>query len=140
MLTRARGVTAGRLAKAASVNIETIRYYETIGLMPVPSRTQSGHRTYDKLDIRRLSFIRRGRELGFGVEEVRGLLALDAPQGSSCALAKDIAVSLLEKVRGKLADLARLEAILAESIAQCTSAPMSQCPVLDMLEPKPVLA
>ena len=135
MLTRPRGITAGRLAKAACVNIETIRYYETIGLMPVPSRTQSGHRSYDETHVRRLAFIRRGRELGFGIEEVRGLLALHAPQGSSCALAKDIAVSHLEKVRGKLADLARLEAILAESIAQCTGAPMSPCPVLDMLDP-----
>lgn len=134
MLTKTRGITAGRLAKAASINLETIRYYENIGLMPVPQRTQSGHRTYDDADVRRLAFIRRGRELGFSIEDVRALLALSNPQEASCAAVKDIAVTHLTQVRQKLADLTRLEIILATLIARCTSEPLAPCPVLDMLE------
>lgn len=135
MLTRARDVTAGQLAKAASVNLETIRYYETIGIMPPPPRTKSGHRTYDETHIKRLSFIRRARDLGFSIEDVRALLALANPAHTSCAEVKDIAVTHLMQVRSKLADLARLESILAATISQCTSEPMAHCPVLDMLEP-----
>lgn len=135
MLTRARGVTAGQLAKAASVNLETIRYYENIGIMPPPPRTQSGHRSYDETHIKRLAFIRRARDLGFSIEDVRALLALANPEHTSCAEVKDIAVTHLMQVRSKLVDLAKLESILATTISKCTSQPTAHCPVLDMLEP-----
>ena len=77
-------LTIGRLAAAAGVNLETVRYYERIKLMPPPARTASGHRVYEAAHIQRLAFIRRARELGFSIEEVRALLALAEP--NSCFL------------------------------------------------------
>lgn len=135
MLTKARGITAGQLAKAAGVNLETIRYYENVGLMPPPPRTRGGHRTYDETHTKRLAFIRRARELGFVIDDVRALLALASPEHTSCAEVKEIAVAHLMQVRSKIADLARLERILANTVSRCTSDPTAHCPVLDMLEP-----
>ncbi|WP_371332032.1 helix-turn-helix domain-containing protein [Bosea sp. BIWAKO-01] len=135
MPTRMRGITAGQLAKAASVNLETIRYYENIGLMPEPPRTRGGHRSYDEAHTRRLAFIRRARELGFTIEDVRALLALTNPEHTACAQVKEIALKHLMQVRSKIADLARLETILDATISRCTSEPTAHCPVLDMLEP-----
>ncbi len=136
MLTKARGIAAGQLAQAAGVNLETVRYYETIGLMPAPPRTSGGHRVYDDDHVRRLAFIRRGRELGFSIDEIRALLILNDPRHGSCAEVKDIASTHLTEVRRKLADLTRLESILAASVARCTSEPLAPCPVLDMLGPE----
>ena len=130
-----RGLTIGRLAALSRVNLETVRYYERIGLMPAPDRTEGGHRLYDEGHERRLSFIRRGRELGFGIESIRALLGLAEPGHRSCEEVQPIAAAHLHEVRAKLADLARLEAILAETLSRCKgqmSAP--SCPVLEMLE------
>jgi MerR family mercuric resistance operon transcriptional regulator len=129
------GLTIGRLAALSGVNLETVRYYERIGLMPAPGRTAGGHRVYDAPHGHRLSFIRRGRELGFGIEAIRTLLALAAPGHRSCDDVRAVAVARLDEVRAKLADLARLEAILAQTVSACEShlsAPA--CPVLEMLE------
>lgn len=129
-----RGLTSGQLAKAAGVNLETVRYYETIKLMPPPPRTERGHRAYDAAHVQRLTFIRRSRELGFSIDEIRALLALSAPNQGSCAEVKDIAAKHLSEVRSKLADLAKLEGILAETITRCTGEAAAPCPVLDMLD------
>jgi len=126
-------LTIGRLAAAAGVNLETVRYYERINLMPSPARTASGRRVYGSGDVRRLAFIRRARELGFGIERIRALLALAEPSRGSCAEVRKIARTHLDEVRAKLADLAKLEAILAETIARCSADPAPSCPVLDML-------
>ena len=128
-------LTIGRLAAATGVNLETIRYYERIGLMAPPDRTEGGHRAYADADRRRLAFVRRGRELGFSLGEVRALLALAAPGQRSCTDVEAIAAAHLAEVRAKIADLARLEAILSDTLSRCarsTSAPT--CPVLEMLE------
>lgn len=135
MLTKMRAITAGKLAKAAGINLETIRYYENIGLMPPPPRTQGGHRAYDQAHVKRLAFIRRARELGFVIEDVRALLALAGPEHTSCAEVKEIAAAHLTRVRSRIVDLARLEGILADTISRCTSQATAHCPVLDMLEP-----
>jgi MerR family mercuric resistance operon transcriptional regulator len=136
-----RGLTIGSLAKAAAVNLETIRYYERIGLMPSPGRTEGGHRAYEATHVRILSFIRRARELGFSIEEIRALLALAEPGRGSCAEVKEIAGAHLVEVRKKLTDLARLEAILSKTIARCSGKAVPACPVLDMLgKPLPALA
>ena len=79
MTTRTRGITIGQLAKAAGVNLETVRYYERIQLMPRTNRTEGGHRAYDSGHVRRLAFIRRARELGFGIENIRALLTAVSP-------------------------------------------------------------
>lgn len=131
-----RGITIGQLARAAGVNLETVRYYERIGLMPAPARTGGGHRAYDGEHVRLLAFIRHARDLGFGIDDVRALLALRDPSHRSCAEVRTIAGAHLAKVRAKLADLARLEGILAGTIAQCSGEPSPPCPVLDMLDPR----
>ncbi|WP_442754576.1 MerR family transcriptional regulator [Methylocystis sp. JAN1] len=132
-----RPFTIGRLAAATGVNLETVRYYERIGLMPKPARAASGHRAYQKEHIQRLAFIRRARELGFGIEQIRALLDLAEPSRASCAEVREVARSHLAEVRTRLADLARLESVLAETIARCSGDLAPSCPVLDMLaEPK----
>ncbi len=127
-------LTIGRLAAAAGVNFETVRYYERIGLMPPPARTASRHRAYEAAHVRRLTFIRRARELGFSIEDIRALLALAEPSQASCAQAQEIAQAHLDDVRAKLADLAKLERILARTVARCSGGPAPSCPVLDMLD------
>jgi MerR family mercuric resistance operon transcriptional regulator len=104
--------TIGRLATAAGVNLETVRYYERIKLIPSPARTASGHRAYEETHVRRLTFIRRARELGFSIEQIRALLVLADPSRASCAEVKEIARAHLGAVRAKLDDLRRLEQIL----------------------------
>jgi len=126
-------LTIGKLAAAAGVNLETVRYYERIKLMPPPARTASGYRAYEQGHVRRLAFIRRARELGFSIEDIRALLALAEPPRASCAEAQEIARTHLSEVRAKLADLTKLEQILAQTVAQCSGESVPSCPVLDVL-------
>ena len=128
-----RGVTIGKLAGTSGVNLETVRYYERIGLIPEPGRTRSGYRSYGSEHVRRLSFIRRARELGFSIEEIRNLLALDQPSLASCADVRALTMVHLDGVRAKIADLQRLENILADTVEKCSGAVTPTCPVLDML-------
>jgi MerR family mercuric resistance operon transcriptional regulator len=131
----AGGLTIGRLAERSGVNLETIRYYERIGLMPEPGRTVGGHRIYEEPHRQRLSFIRRGRELGFGIEDIRALLSLAEPQRRSCEEVQEIAYQRLEDVRAKIKDLTRLEELLAATLDQCAdNGAVPACAVLDLLE------
>lgn len=133
-----QGLTIGRLAEQSGVNLETIRYYERIGLMPEPGRTAGGHRIYDQAHKRRLAFIRRARELGFGIEAIRVLLGLAEPHRRSCDEVRVIASNHLRDVRARITDLERLEAILSATVKRChdgTAAP--SCPILDFLEEAP---
>jgi MerR family mercuric resistance operon transcriptional regulator len=127
-----RGLTIGELAKAAEVNYETVRYYERIGLMPKPIRTNGGHRSYSHDDLRQLTFIRRARELGFSIEEIRSLLSLNK-LGGPCADVKAIAASHLADVREKLSALRKMEQALAGAVDCCTEV-WATCPILDMLD------
>lgn len=128
-----QSITIGRLAELAGVHLETIRYYERIGLMPEPGRTSGGYRSYGDGHVRRLSFIRRARELGFGVEEVRALLGLAEPGQTSCTEVRALTLVHLDDVRTRIADLRRLESILAETVDLCSETNTPACPVLDML-------
>lgn len=129
-----QSLTIGRLAAATGVNLETVRYYERIGLMPPPARAASGHRIYEQSHVRRLAFIRRARELGFGIEQIRTLLAIAEPNRSSCAEVRELAQTHLDEVRAKLADLAKLERILSATVSRCSGDPAPTCcPVLDLL-------
>jgi MerR family mercuric resistance operon transcriptional regulator len=132
-----RGLSIGKLAKAASVHLETVRYYERIGLMPAPGRTDSGYRSYGNEHVHRLSFIRRARELGFSVEDVRVLLNLAEPGRASCAGAQALTKTHLEQVRSKISDLRRLESVLAAAVEKCSGEVTPVCPVLDILEGGP---
>lgn len=127
-------LTIGKLAQATGVNLETVRYYERIALMPAPVRTSGGHRVYDDSHRRRLSFIRRARELGFTLEQVRELLRLSVEEGQPCCAVVEIASAHLDDVRRKIADLTRLEAILAASVDRCAETMTGpSCAVLEML-------
>lgn len=123
----------GQLARRAGTNLETVRYYERIGLMPAPPRTAGGHRVYDREHLKRLGFIRRSRELGFTLGEIRDLLGLVDGGDYTCAEVRDLTLSHLDSVRGKLADLHRLERSLEEMAAQCTGDTVPDCPVVEIL-------
>jgi MerR family mercuric resistance operon transcriptional regulator len=131
---RADGLTIGKLSDLTGVNIETIRYYEKVRMLPAPLRTKSGRRVYGPQETRILTFIRRARELGFSLDEIRALLRLGAPGMASCGEVKEIAAHHLQDIRAKLADLAKLERILAKTISRCSGNKVPDCPVLDILD------
>jgi MerR family mercuric resistance operon transcriptional regulator len=135
---RADGVPIGELSRRTGVNIETIRYYEKIKILPAPGRTAGGHRVYGPQEARILAFIRRGRELGFTLEEIRALLDLAGPGKASCAEARTIATRHLEDIRAKIDDLTKLERLLSRTVARCSGKKVPDCPVLDILDsPRP---
>lgn len=127
------GLTIGRLAKAAKVNLETVRYYERIGIMPAPDRTSGGHRSYATTHVQRLSFIRRARELGFGLDDIRALIELAEPGHRTCAEVEPIAAAHLATVQAKVSDLVRLEAVLKDAVTQCAGGTAALCPVIEVL-------
>jgi len=117
----------------AGVNLETVRYYERIGLMPRTHRTPGRHRNYEGEHVRRLSFIRRSRELGFTLAEVRELLRLVDARRYTCAQVQRIAVRHIADIRQKRADLRRLERVLAGMAAKCKGGQVPECPIVDAL-------
>jgi MerR family mercuric resistance operon transcriptional regulator len=131
---RADGLTIGQLSKLTNVNIETIRYYEKIGMLPPPPRTEGGRRVYGRLQTRMLAFIRRARELGFSLDEIRALLRLGGPEKATCGEVKTIATRHLEDIRAKLSDLKKLERLLSKTVARCTGRAAPDCPVLEILD------
>ena len=126
-------LTRGVIAARTGVNIETVRYYERIGLLPEPPRSEGGHRLYTEDLLRRLNFIRRCRELGFPVQEVRALLSLVDGGDYSCGEVRELTLRHLEDVRAKIADLRRLERTLAEVSSQCEGGAVPDCPIIDAL-------
>jgi MerR family transcriptional regulator, mercuric resistance operon regulatory protein len=126
--------TIGQLSRKTGVNIETIRYFEKVGLIGSPPRTEGGHRIYGDDHFRALGFIRRARELGFTPEEVRGILNLGGPADACCDDVREIASKHLQTVRNKMADLARLEKLLASTIDRCSGDHAPQCAVIAMIE------
>lgn len=114
-------LTIGKLAKAAGVNTPTIRYYEEIGLLPAADRSESGQRVYGSDDLERLTFIRRCRDFGFGIEQVRLLAGLSISADKDCKEVGDIARGHLGEVQAKLKELKALERSLQRFVAQCDS-------------------
>lgn len=121
------------LARATGCNLETIRYYETVGIMPDPPRTPKGYRSYDDTHVRRLKFVMRSRDLGFSLEEIRGLLGLVDDRTQTCAQVQTVAEAHLEDVKAKIADLERIERVLSETVARCTGDAAPECAVIDAL-------
>jgi len=126
-------MTRGGLAGRTGCNLETIRYYERIGLMPDPGRTGSGYRQYDARHEQRLRFIMRGRELGFSIDDLKGLLDLVDRRAVTCAEVKSTAQTHLEAVREKIADLKRMERVLGETVRSCSGQDVPDCPLIDTL-------
>lgn len=121
------------LAQRTGCNIETIRYYEKSGMMPDPPRTAAGARLYDDAHVARLRFILRARELGFSIEEIRGLLELVDGGTQTCAEVKERTERHLADVRSKIADLRRIEKVLAATASKCSGDAVPACPVLEAL-------
>src|SRR5215472_18705593 len=136
--SRADQLAIGELSELTGVNIETIRYYERTKVLPAPPRTTSGRRVYQSADVRTLAFLRRARELGFSLDEIRALLRLGGPEKASCREVRRIATHHLEDIRAKLSDLRKLERLLARTVAQCTGTSAPDCPVLDILNVRPL--
>jgi MerR family mercuric resistance operon transcriptional regulator len=128
-----RGLQRATLAKRTGCNLETIRYYEKIGMMHDPPRTASGYRVYDESDVSRLRFILRARELGFAIDEIRGLLEPVDGGTQTCAEVKERTERHLADVRAKIADLRRIERVLATTASLCSGKDVPECPVLDAL-------
>ena len=112
-------LTIGQLAKSASVTTPTIRYYEEIGLLPQAGRSPAGQRIYDDSDLERLTFIRRCRDFGFSIDQVRTLAGLSISTDQDCSQVRDIAQAHLTEVRAKLAELRGLEVSLQRFASQC---------------------
>ncbi len=132
-MKRAKGLSIGTLSKHTGVNIETIRYYERIGVMPAPARSVGGFRRYREDHLKRLNFIRRGRELGFSLSDLRTLLRLVDGHAYTCAQVRALTLEHLAEIRRKITDLRRLDRVMSEMAAQCTGRRVPECPIIDAL-------
>lgn len=125
-------MTIGRLADAAGVNVETVRFYQRSGLIDEPTRPHCGYRTYGDGDIRRIRFIKRAQLLGFTLDEISSLLRLEGSQ--TCSNTRDLAARKLATVESKLTDLQAMKTALEGMVAQCDSEARSDgCPIIDAL-------
>ena len=130
----ASDIAIGELSRRTECNVETIRYYERIALLPKPRRQGGRFRRYDAEDIGRLRFIRRARQLGFTLDDVRALLRLVAVRGKAArAEARNLAAAHVGDVRAKIADLQAMERILAEAIGACDAGEGPICPLMEAL-------
>lgn len=123
----------GEMSRKTGVHIETIRYYERIGMLPNPARTEGGHRAYDTGLVKRLAFIRRSRELGFSLGEIRALLELVDTGAYTCSEVHERTTKHLATIRRKVADLRRLERVLKDMAAECSRGDVPDCPIVDAL-------
>lgn len=127
-----QGLTIGQLAKAAQVNVETIRYYQRRRLLPEPHKPPQGYRRYPPATVARIRFIKRAQVLGFTLDEVAALLRLDT--ACACAATRSLAAHKLESIDHKLAGLTAIREALARLLDQCDSAqPTQPCPIIDAL-------
>lgn len=132
-ITKTRAFGIGATARESGVNIETIRYYERIGLMPEPGRTAGGNRQYDHDHLKRLSFIRRSRDLGFSIAEIRTLLDMIDRKDVTCRDVHALTRTHLASVKDKIAHLRRLERVLDRMAEECARGDVPDCPVIDAL-------
>jgi len=123
----------GELAKITGCNIETIRYYEKIGLLRDPPRNDNGYRIYRQTEEQHLRFVLRGRELGFSIEQLRQLMTLVDGGSYTCAEVRQMTKEHLGDIRKKISDLQRMEKTLAVTFAACDGRAAPECPVIDAL-------
>ena len=125
----------GEVAAEAAVNIQTLRYYERVGLLPAPDRHPSGYRAYAPDAVRRVRFIKRAQELGFTLAEIGDLLALREQSETSCTLVETRAAATLERIAEKVRDLDRMRDALSQYVHACrASRPVDECPLLRALD------
>ncbi|WP_443478422.1 MerR family transcriptional regulator [Novosphingobium aerophilum] len=130
-----KALTIGKLAKATGATVETIRYYERAGLIASPARTEGNYRSYLPDDLRRLRFIRRTRDLGFSLDEIRALLDLSGQKDRDCGSVDEIAARHLAEVDRKIADLMALRRELSGAISSCSGGTMAECRILEVFAP-----
>jgi MerR family mercuric resistance operon transcriptional regulator len=130
---QSKRMTIGPLSRFTGCNIETIRYYERIHLLSAPPRSEGNHRVYSEDHVKRLFFIRRCRELGFTLEEVRELLRLVDGGTYTCAEVRGLTLDHADVVHRKIADLRKLERVLRDMAARCDSGNVPECPIIDVL-------
>lgn len=128
-------LSIGELGRRTGTKVETVRYYERIGLLIAPARTEGNYRAYGEAELNRLSFIRRARDLGFSIEQVRDLLALSDRRDQSCAEVDELAGAHLAEVERKIADLEALRRELSALLSQCRKGTISTCLIIETLGP-----
>jgi DNA-binding transcriptional MerR regulator len=128
-------LSIGDLARETETKVETIRYYERIGLLPAPARTAGGQRAYAPDHLRRLAFVRRARGLGFALDQVRALLDLADQPDRDCTAVDEVARTHLAEEDRKLADLAGLRHALADLIDRCGHGRVAECRIIEALSP-----
>src|SRR3990172_13188966 len=128
----------GEIAEKIGVNVETLRYYEKIKIMPKPKRKESSYRFYDELDLRRLLFIKRAKELGFTLNEIKELLNLKIESTATCGDIKHLAEHKLNDIKERIRDLNNIKNVLTKLIRQCVCEEVStdECPILEVIEQK----
>ena len=126
-------LTIGQVAKKTKANIETIRYYEHLGILPKPNRNpNSGYRQYKENIIERLSFIKHAKELGFSLNEIKSLFALRVRSNSTCGDVKHKAERKINDIEEKIKTLQKMKTALKKLIGQCKGkGPVSECPIID---------
>jgi DNA-binding transcriptional MerR regulator len=130
-------IAIGALSKQTGVNIETIRYYERIGLIPPPPRTDSGRRLYGAEDVRRLTFIRHARDLGFDIAAIKTMLALQEMPQASCEQVSRIASDQLAAVESRIRRLLGLRTELTRMIGECDNGKVANCRIIEVLAESP---
>jgi DNA-binding transcriptional MerR regulator len=128
-------LTIGKLAGATGTKVETIRYYEQIGLLPAPARSAANYRSYETAHLRRLSFIRRARDLGFSIDQVRELMGLADRRDQSCIAVDVIANQHRDAITQKITDLTALAAELDVLIDSCSRNTVADCRIIEALAP-----
>ena len=128
-------LTIGKLAKATGTNVETVRWYEKVGLLAAPVRTSGNYRSYAPGDLDRLRFIRRARDLGFTLDQVRALLDLASQPARDCGSVDELANEHLDAIDRKIADLTALRRELAALLTSCRGGTVSECRILEAFGP-----
>lgn len=126
----------GQLAKDVGINAETVRYYEKLKLLPKPKRKESHYRVYDEIDLKRLLFIKRAKELGFTLKEIKELFGLRIDSEAKCGDVKHLTEHKLEDVDNRISDLKKIRNILIKLIDQCVNEEVSsdECPILESIQ------
>ncbi|NRA87476.1 MAG: helix-turn-helix domain-containing protein [Rhizobiales bacterium] len=128
-----KGYAIGEMSRQTGVNIETIRYYERIKILPSPGRTAGGNRQYTYQQLKHLFFVKRCRELGFSLKEVRALLELVDCDRYTCSEVHKMTLGQLKAVKRKLVDLKNLEQTLENMISECDKGDVPNCPIIETL-------
>lgn len=133
-MTTIKGLTAGKVARAAGVGVETLRFYEREGILDPTSRTPSGYRVYDQAAIDRLQFIQRAQKLGFTLREIRELIALDSDPEAECGDLRERATRKLDMVEQKISELQLIKHGLSALLTSCDAGqPLRDCPMMRCL-------